>query len=52
MKMSNSVPEPTSTIPVTLEELSAHVSEDDAWTSLGGVVYDVTKYLKHHPGGK
>lgn len=37
---------------VSPDELAAHVYEDDAWISLNGVVYDVTKYLKHHPGGK
>ena len=26
--------------------------EDDAWLSLDGIVYNVTPYLKHHPGGK
>lgn len=36
---------------VTLKELEKHDSERSAWTSYKGMVYDVTKYLKKHPGG-
>eukprot|EP01057_Protomagalhaensia_wolfi_P002893 Protomagalhaensia_wolfi_Nauph_80__2892@NODE_2983_length_926_cov_175_278467_g2340_i0_p1_GENE_NODE_2983_length_926_cov_175_278467_g2340_i0NODE_2983_length_926_cov_175_278467_g2340_i0_p1_ORF_typecomplete_len140_score6_15Cytb5/PF00173_28/4_4e23OMP_bbrl/PF13505_6/0_089_NODE_2983_length_926_cov_175_278467_g2340_i0428847 len=35
----------------TIEEVGQHSSEDDAWMVLGGVVYDITDYLKAHPGG-
>jgi cytochrome b involved in lipid metabolism len=31
--------------------LSKHISRTDAWISLDGIVYDVTSYLRHHPGG-
>jgi cytochrome b involved in lipid metabolism len=32
--------------------LEKHVSVNDAWLSLDGEVYDVTQYLRYHPGGK
>lgn len=34
-----------------MKELSKHNTESSAWCSFKGVVYDVTKYLKSHPGG-
>jgi alkylation response protein AidB-like acyl-CoA dehydrogenase/predicted heme/steroid binding protein len=36
----------------TLEEVSRHTSETDCWIVIDNVVYDVTKFLKSHPGGK
>lgn len=36
---------------ITMKQLSKHNKEKSAWTSFRGVVYDVTKYLKIHPGG-
>lgn len=36
---------------ITMKQLSKHNHEKSAWTSFRGVVYDVTKYLKIHPGG-
>jgi alkylation response protein AidB-like acyl-CoA dehydrogenase/predicted heme/steroid binding protein len=36
----------------TLEEVSQHSSENDCWIVVDNVVYDVTKFLKSHPGGK
>eukprot|EP00914_Ancora_sagittata_P006267 GHVO01012723.1.p1 GENE.GHVO01012723.1~~GHVO01012723.1.p1 ORF type:complete len:118 (+),score=18.79 GHVO01012723.1:35-388(+) len=38
--------------PIPMEEIALHDTEDDCWIVLRGKVYDVTKYLKHHPGGK
>jgi cytochrome b involved in lipid metabolism len=35
----------------TLEELKQHKTEADAWTAIGGKVYNLTPYLKFHPGG-
>ena len=33
------------------EQVGAHNSEQDCWTVYEGRVYDVTEYLKRHPGG-
>ena len=35
----------------TREELRKHNSKDDAWMAIRGLVYDVTEYMKYHPGG-
>jgi len=35
---------------VTLDELSRHNSENDAWLAIDGVVYNVTRFLDAHPG--
>ncbi|KFD46571.1 hypothetical protein M513_12550 [Trichuris suis] len=37
---------------VTAKVLKEHSSEDDLWVLLNGKVYDVTSYLRFHPGGK
>lgn len=36
----------------TAEEVSRHTSANDLWIALHGKVYDVTKFLKEHPGGE
>ena len=36
---------------ISAEEISAHCTEYDAWTSLQGKVYNITPYLHYHPGG-
>lgn len=36
----------------TVEEVSAHCSEDDAWIIIDEHVYDVTRFVPRHPGGK
>lgn len=36
---------------ITMAEVKQHRSKDDAWLVLKGKVYNVTPYLKFHPGG-
>lgn len=36
---------------VQLDEVSRHNSPDDAWIVLFGVVFDITLFIKYHPGG-
>ncbi|PKY00360.1 cytochrome b5 [Aspergillus campestris IBT 28561] len=35
----------------TLEEVGAHKSKTDLWVTIHGKVYDVSEYVKDHPGG-
>ena len=32
-------------------ELQQHNKQDDAWTAINGVVYNITTYMDFHPGG-
>ncbi|KAF6253509.1 flavohemo protein b5/b5R-like protein [Scenedesmus sp. NREL 46B-D3] len=36
---------------ITLEEVWQHQKPDDAWMVLHGKVYNITPYLRFHPGG-
>eukprot|EP00929_Paragymnodinium_shiwhaense_P084219 TRINITY_DN45014_c0_g1_i1.p1 TRINITY_DN45014_c0_g1~~TRINITY_DN45014_c0_g1_i1.p1 ORF type:complete len:529 (+),score=153.31 TRINITY_DN45014_c0_g1_i1:85-1671(+) len=36
---------------VTMEEVKQHASDTDCWMVIDGKVYDVTKFMKVHPGG-
>lgn len=35
----------------TLEDIKQHRTQEDAWTAIQGKVYNITPYLKFHPGG-
>ncbi|XP_077567976.1 cytochrome b5 reductase 4 isoform X2 [Stigmatopora nigra] len=39
-------------IEVSNEELQKHNSRNDCWTSIRGMVYNVTPYMDYHPGGE
>lgn len=39
------------TITLTEAEVAKHASRADCWISIGGEVYDVTRFLNSHPGG-
>lgn len=46
-------PTPTSKpVGYTLSEVAQHSTEASCWTAVNGTVYDLTPYLKKHPGGK
>lgn len=35
----------------TLADVSKHNNPSDCWTAVNGKVYEVTKWIKEHPGG-
>lgn len=37
---------------VTKDQLAAHNKKDDVWMCIRGIVYNVTRYLDFHPGGR
>ncbi|KAI4990927.1 hypothetical protein ZWY2020_039298 [Hordeum vulgare] len=37
---------------ISTKELQAHAAADDLWISISGDVYDVTPWLRYHPGGE
>ncbi|GIX65112.1 cytochrome b5-like heme/steroid binding domain-containing protein, putative [Babesia caballi] len=40
------------TCPVDADEVAKHTSANDCWVIYKGNVYDVTRYLDVHPGGR
>ncbi|ORM41222.1 Uncharacterized protein C1F12.10c [Babesia sp. Xinjiang] len=38
--------------PIDVTEVAKHASESDCWIIYKGKVYDVTRYLDIHPGGR
>lgn len=44
--------EETKTLPTyTLADVAAHNEEASCWTAINGQVYDLTAFIKKHPGG-
>mmetsp|Transcript_29197 Transcript_29197/g.33423 ORF Transcript_29197/g.33423 Transcript_29197/m.33423 type:complete len:148 (-) Transcript_29197:255-698(-) len=41
-----------STNKITKEEVAKHKSREDCWTIYDGKVFDITRYISSHPGGK
>mmetsp|Transcript_8440 Transcript_8440/g.11781 ORF Transcript_8440/g.11781 Transcript_8440/m.11781 type:complete len:103 (+) Transcript_8440:75-383(+) len=37
---------------ISMDELKKHNKPGDAWVSINGDVYDVSKFAKLHPGGE
>ncbi|KAG0557987.1 hypothetical protein M758_11G166500 [Ceratodon purpureus] len=37
---------------ITMQEVKQHKTEEDAWTVLRGRVYNISPYIRFHPGGK
>jgi cytochrome b involved in lipid metabolism len=36
---------------ITLAEIAKHATREDCWTAIDSTVYDLTPYMKQHPGG-
>lgn len=34
-----------------MEEVKHHNTEEDGWTVIKGIVYNISPYLRFHPGG-
>ena len=42
----------TLTTEYTLEEIAKHNTDESRWIVVDNLVYDVTEFINHHPGGK
>ncbi|KAJ1886581.1 hypothetical protein LPJ66_009557 [Kickxella alabastrina] len=38
--------------PYTMDEIKLHNKRDDCWMVIGNKIYNVTRYMDFHPGGK
>jgi len=38
--------------PIPIAEVKQHCTEEDAWTVLRGCVYNISPYIRFHPGGR
>lgn len=36
----------------SVTDLASHYTESDAWVAIRGKVYDITKFISRHPGGR
>jgi cytochrome b involved in lipid metabolism len=48
---SNNKPEPKQGPEIRLAEIRQHKSRNSMWVIIQGNVYDVTSFIKKHPGG-
>lgn len=39
-------------VELTAAEVAKHKSRNNLWCTIGGKVYDVTKFVDEHPGGE
>lgn len=46
------VPEPTeSPVVYSLADVAGHAQASSCWTAINGLIYDLTPWIKQHPGG-
>lgn len=48
---TNTIDTSNVTTPITALEIEAHNTKSSCWMTIDGSVYDVTEYIKNHPGG-
>lgn len=48
---SNEEAAPDTSQPLTSDEVAKHSSASDCWTIVEGKVYNITSYVRSHPGG-
>jgi len=46
------IPEAVIAKSFTLAEVAKHNTENDCWTAVNGMVYDLTSFIAKHPGGR
>lgn len=57
-EQKETIPTPTPVAPVTasttyaLSDIASHKDASNCWTVVRGKVYDVTSWIKQHPGGE
>jgi cytochrome b involved in lipid metabolism len=48
---SNSAPAAPEIVQYKIAEVAMHNTQADCWTTINGSVYNVTNWIKEHPGG-